>query len=506
MAKTNKQLEKLETGISGFDEISIGGLPKGRTTMVVGTAGSGKTMFGIQFLAGGITKYGQGGVMVTFEEPRDDIIRNVRSLGWDLEQMTKDKKFAIVDASPVPGEELVEAGDYDLSALLARIENAIKKVNAKRVVLDSIGALIHQISDSNLVRREFHRIAVGLKKMGVTSIITVERMEEHGALSRLGVEEFVADNVVIIRNILDIEKRRRSIEILKFRGAEHHKGDYPFTIDPEEGIMIIPLSSIALTQRSSSTRISSGNPELDKMMHGGMFRDSIVLVSGATGTGKTLMTTEFLKGAIEAGEKGLLFAFEESHQQLLRNAASWGVDYAKAEKDGLLKVVCRYPETLGLEDHLIYMRREIENFAPGRVAVDSLSALERVSTRKAFREFVIGLTSHIKAKETAGFFTNTTSMLMGSESITETHISTITDSIIMLRYVELFGEIRRGIVVLKMRGSFHDKTIREYVIDETGMRIKGTFRNVSGILGGAPVYDMGGERERVGYMFASGKT
>jgi circadian clock protein KaiC len=494
-------LERLETGIPGFDQISYGGLPAGRSTLIAGTAGSGKTVLALQFLFAGLDEQGQNGVFVTFEESPSDLMQNVRSFGWDLEGLVADGRMAVVDATPEPGEETVETGSFDLSALLARIENAIRRVGAKRVILDAIGALFPQFTDANVVRRELHRIHAGLRLLDVTTIITMERVQEEGGVGRFGVEEFVADNVVLLRNRLEQEKRRRTIEILKFRGAVHQKGEYPFTIEPEEGVTIMPLSAIELKQKSSDIRVSSGIEELDKMCGGGMYRDSIILVSGATGTGKTLTVTEYVKAAILAGERALLIGAEESREQLTRNAASWGVDFEKAEADGLLRIVCRYPEVMGLEDHLLQMKRDIKQFQPGRVAVDSMSAFERVSTMKSFREFVIGLTSTIKHLEITGLFTNTTSMLMGSESITETHISTITDTIILLRYVELQGEMRRGLTVLKMRGTWHQKDIREYVIDNKGMHIKEPFRNVHGILSGSPVQSYVDERERLGGMF-----
>lgn len=250
------------------------------------------------------------------------------------------------------------------------------------------------------------------------------------------------------------------MEILKFRGTAHRKGEFPFTIIPGKGIVIIPLSALELKQRSSTVRTTSGNDRLDRMCGGGFFRDSIILVSGATGTGKTLMATMFMAGGALNGERALLFAFEESRDQLFRNAASWGIDFEQLEREGKLYVHAVYPEIAGLEDHLVEMQRIIEAFKPTRVAVDSLSALERVSTIKSFREFVIALTSFIKHQEIAGLYTSTTPTLLGGTSITETHISTITDSIVLLRYVEVFGEMRRGLTVLKMRGSVHDKEIR----------------------------------------------
>jgi KaiC/GvpD/RAD55 family RecA-like ATPase len=325
------ELTKLPTGIIGFDQIANGGIPKGRSTLMSGTAGSGKTVMALQFLLAGVRDYGENGVFVTFEEAPADLMQNVRSFGWDLEGLVNLKQIAVVDATPEPGEDTLAVGPYDLSALLARIENAIRSVGAKRVILDAIGALFPQLTDANIVRRELHRIAAGLRTLGVTTLVTMERTQEDGDVGRWGVEEFVADNVILLRNRLEHEKRRRTVEILKFRGATHHKGEYPFTIDSEDGVTIIPLSAIELKQHSSNVRVSSGVPEIDKMCSGGMYRDSIILVSGATGTGKTLMVSQYIKAAIEAGERALLFAAEESREQLTRNAASWGVDFEKAE-------------------------------------------------------------------------------------------------------------------------------------------------------------------------------
>ncbi|MBI1335195.1 MAG: circadian clock protein KaiC [Armatimonadetes bacterium] len=500
-ASTRYDLPRLITGIPGFDQITNGGLPEGRSTLIAGTAGSGKTVFAIQFLLIGIRDFDQPGVFVTFEEAPVDLVQNVRSFGWNLDELIKQKKFAIVDATPEPGEETLQTGNFDLAALMARIEHAIREVGAKRVVLDAVGALFPQFSDSNLIRRELHRIAGGLRKLKMTTMITMERTEEDGPVGRFGVEEFVADNVILSRNRLEHEKRRRTLEVLKFRGAIHQKGEYPFTIDQKDGVTIIPLSATELKQKSSDIRVSSGVPELDRMCGGGMYRDSIILVSGATGTGKTLTVTQYVKAAIEANERALLFAAEESREQLTRNATSWGVDFEKAQQDGLLRIVARYPEVMGLEDHLLQIRRDIEEFKPHRVAVDSMSAFERVSSMKSFREFVIGLTGHIKQLEITGLFTNTTSMLIGGESITETHISTITDTIILLRYVELQGEMRRGLTVLKMRGTWHEKNIREYVIDGDGMHIKDAFQGVNGIISGTPTYSYRDERQHLATMF-----
>jgi len=481
-------VEKVPTGIPSFDVISKGGLPKHRTTLVSGTAGSGKTVLAMQFLAAGIQSFGESGVFVTFEESAPDIRANMRGFGWDLDAWEREGRLAFVDASPDPEVETVESGTFDLGALLARIEHAVKKVGATRVAVDSLGAVFSQFSDESIVRRELFRIASALKSLRVTAVLTAERLEEYGAIARFGVEEFIADNVAVLRNVLDGEVRRRTIEILKFRGTDHAKGEYPFTLMAGVGAVVIPLSAIELRQHSSTVRISSGDAELDAMCGGGFFRDSIILVSGATGTGKTLTVTQFLAGGAKVGERGLLLAFEESREQLIRNAHGWGVDFEAMERDGLLKVVCDYPEVAGLEEWLLVVQRVIAEFKPQRVALDSLSALERVGSIKAFREFVIGVTSFIKQQEITGLFTATTATLMGGTSITEAHISTLTDSIILLRYVEMFGEMKRGLTVLKMRGSIHDKGIREFTIDASGMHLGRRFRNVTGILSGAPVH------------------
>ncbi len=477
------KIAKTASGIPGLEHITKGGLPVGRTTLVAGTAGSAKTVFAAQFLAEGIMQFGESGVFVTFEESPDDLRRNLAGFGWEVEAWEAAKQWRFVDASPDASLLEVSTGPFDLGGLIARVEHAVQVVGAKRVILDSVSAIVGQLGDSSRIRHELFRVASALRRMGVTALITAERLGEYGDIARFGVEEFVADNVIVLRNILDEEKRRRTIEVLKLRGTDHSKGEFPFTVT-DTGVVVIPLSAIELEQRSSNVRATSGIAELDEMCGGGFFRDSIILVSGATGTGKTLTVAHFVKGAADAGQRCLLFAFEESREQLIRNATGWGLDFESMEQAGLLKVVCAYPEMQGLEDHLLTIERAVKEFKPSRIAVDSLSALERVSTLKSFREFVIGLTSYVKHQEVTGLFTSTTPDLLGGTSITEAHISTITDTIILIRYVEMFGEMRRGLTVLKMRGSPHAKDIREMTIDQDGMHIGKPLRNVTGILSG----------------------
>jgi len=479
-------IKKVPTGIPGLDHITQGGIPENRSTLVTGTSGSAKTVLAVQFLVSGIEQFNENAVFITFEESPADIRRNVANFGWDIAMLEATNRFRFVDCSPDPYDEvIIEAGSYDFSALLARISYAVEFIDASRVAVDSINTLFMQYQAPGIVRREMFRLSAGLRQQGLTVLMTAERTDDYGKVSRFAVEEFVSDNVVVLRNVLEEEKRRRTIEILKYRGTNHYKGEYPFTISGK-GIEVLPLSAMELTQESSNERISTGVTELDEMTGGGYYCNSVILASGATGTGKTLLVTTFIDDGSRRGEKTLVFAFEEARAQLLRNAQGWGKDFQKWEDEGLLKIVAAYPESLGLEDHLLNMQREIDIFKPTRIAVDSLSAMERVSTLKSFREFVIGLTSFVKERACTGLFTATTASLMGGTSITETHISTITDSIILLRYVELMGEMRRGITVLKMRGSQHDKLIREYCIDGEGMRIGEGFQNVAGILSGAP--------------------
>jgi circadian clock protein KaiC len=479
-----KFVPKVLTSIPGLDSILEGGIPKGRASLCVGSAGSGKTILGCQYLWEGIAKHGENGVFVTFEENRERINANVRSFGWDFAKMEKEKKIAFSEFSQSITSTDFVAGHFDLTVMVERIKFAVKKVGAKRVFVDSISAFFEQLGQPARVRKTLLELTDCLNSMGVTTLISTERDDEYGALSSFRSEAFVSDCVLVLRHILEEERIRRTVQVLKYRGSNHRQGEFPFTIS-QSGLMVMPLAGMSLESKSSLVRISAGNKDLDKMCGGGFFRDSVILVSGPTGTGKTLLSTTFMAAACQKKEKALLFAFEESKDQLFRNGKSWGMDLAGMEKAGLLKVVCKYPETMGPEDHLLKMKRDIELFKPTRIAVDSLSAMERVVSVRSFREFVISLTGYIKKREIAGFFTNTTATLLGGESITETHISTLTDSIILLRYVEMGGQMRRGITVIKMRGSWHDKEIREYEISNEGIGLKEMFKGIESIMTGA---------------------
>jgi circadian clock protein KaiC len=492
-------VEKLPSGVEGFDTLAMGGLPEKRVTLIAGSSGSGKTLLASEIVYRRAKQFNSAALYITFEERPADIIRNVKRLGWNFAELIDEKLLDFIDASNDP-EIVDEAGPYNLSGLVTQIKQTVKAIDAKVVVLDSIGALFHQFGAAHVVRREVFRLAEVLKDLNVTGIMTAERLQEFGPISRHGVEEFASDNVIILRNVLEQERCRRTVQVLKMRGDTHYKGEFPFTIT-ESGISVIALAAYELKQTSSFDRVSSGNDEIDAMTKGGFFRDSIILVSGPTGGGKTLMATTFASAACRNNERVLFLAFEESHDQLLRNAEGWNVEFERWEKDGLLRILCQYPEGMGVEDHLVTVRRHLEDYRPNRLIVDSISAIERVANIRNFREFIIGLTSIAKHHDVCSLFTSTTPRLSGGDSVTEAHISTITDAILLLRYVEINGHLRRGMSMIKMRGSQHEKVVREFQIDSNGMHVGEPFRNVHNIILGIPYTQGVPERDRLMDMF-----
>ena len=473
-------IAKLETGIAGLDRLMHGGLPKGRVTLIAGTSGSAKTVMSAQFLVEGVAR-GEPGVFVTMEEPPDAIRENMAGLGWDIAGMERDGLFAFVDASPDVEHDVV-LGEFDFGGLIARVRHAVGRVGATRVVIDSIGSAFVRFGEPALVRRELGVVSAALREMGCTSIVTVERLTEDGPISRHDVEEFVADNVIILRNRLGGERRRRTIEVLKVRGAGHSKGEYPFSVLPDTAVQIVPINNARLEHKSTLARITSGVPKLDDMLGGGLFRDSVTVISGATGTGKTLLSTHFLAAGARNDERCLLLAFEESPDQLSRNAQSWGFDYDDLQGSDTLRVISVFPEAQSLEDHLVMIREQVLAYRPSRVAIDSMSALERVSDGQQFREFCIGLISFMKQHQVATLLTSTSPGLAGGQSVTDAHVSTLTDTIVLLRYVEKGGEVERALHVLKMRGSRHDTHVRRYAISDHGMGIGEPFGRSVGII------------------------
>lgn len=490
-------LPRMPSGIPGLDHVTGGGLPAGEVTLLAGATGTGKTVLVGQFLAAGITEHGEAGVFVSLTEMPAKVRRFMATFGWDVVAWEAAGTWAFVDGSLSGQHETVVGDDLDFTPLVARAAAAIQQVGAKRVVVDSLSHLLFRLGDAERIRSQVHRLISSFDELGVTTIITVERDVDDGSF---GVAEFVADNIVILRNVLVEERRRRTLETLKLRGAPHRTGEFPFAILPDQGAAVVALSKLELTHPSSDERVSFGNPELDAMCGGGPYRDSVILVAGPTGTGKTLVGIEFLDAAGD-GERGLLVAFEESEAQLTRNARGSGHDLGAMVAAGRCRLHCTYPDTAPLAAHLIAIQRLVEEFAPTRVVIDSLSALERGVTERDFHEFLLGLTSFLKARGVTALYTTTTESLLGGPSATGLGASTTLDMIVLLRYVEVYAEVHRGISVLKMRGSNHEKGIREFVIGPDGTRIGDVFHTTTGILAGTAVQLLGDERARVTSQF-----
>jgi circadian clock protein KaiC len=479
-----KKLSKVASGIPGFDEISHGGIPKGRTTLVSGTTGSGKTAFSAQFLYQGIVEFDENGVFVTFEENPQDIISNTKSFGWNIDKLIKENKWAFVDASPDDSSS-VEVGQYDLGAFLARIAYAVKKVKAKRVVIDSVSALFTHYQDIGVIRRELHKLAANLKKSNVTCIMTAERPIEDGGISRYGVEEFVSDNVILLHNRSNLHgERERTVEILKFRGLIHDSEEAPLLVSVD-GMTIYPRPKPKLIGKGFSQKISTGIKGLDNMLYGGVYRNSTTLLTGASGSGKTVTALHFIMEGAKKGEKSLLIEFEESPDQLYRNAASFGWDLKKYVDNGTVELLCRYPEDLRAEQYLQMIQNLVITKKAKRVVLDSISDVQRIYNERQFRTFVISLNAFFKTHGITSVFTNTAPQILGVTEVTETHLSTVSDNIIILKYVELGGLMHRLISVLKQRGSMHKKDLMEFEVStESGINILGPFKDVENLMSG----------------------
>jgi circadian clock protein KaiC len=479
--RDGRSIPKVETGIPGFDAITMGGLPRRRATVLAGQAGSGKTVFGAHFLAEGIRR-GEPGVLVSLEEPAADLRANMGTLGWDVQTWEAAGDFAIVDASPLIRDD-GSLSSYNFETLAAQIGHAVDKTGAERIVVDSLNTILGFEERPSMARQKLRGLISSLRGMGLTIMLTVETPGDPGvALSKFGVEEFVSDGVILLRHVHEGKIRRRSVEVLKMRGAMHRKGDYAFTVLPGQGVVVLPQAVIQYEQETSPKRITTGNAGLDAMTGGGFFDESVILVTGPTGSGKTLVTTEFLDGGAKAGERALLLAYEESPGQIFRNAAAWGIDFHKHQQDGLLKVVALYPEVASLDDHLVEIMDIVERFQPTRIALDSLTSLERIGSTSAYREFVVGLVAFAKQQGIALMVTLSSRRLLGGSTVSEGQISTLTDGILLLRYLETDGTIERAMSLLKMRGTAHDHDVRSYRITDQGLIIGEPFSAMSHVL------------------------
>jgi circadian clock protein KaiC len=488
VAKTNgrpgtnaRGLAKSPTGISGFDEITFGGLPQGRPTLVCGSAGCGKTLFGLEFLVRGAREFGEPGVCMTFEERASDLAQNVAALGFDLTGLI-DSKQLIVDHVQLERSMIEETGEYDLEGLFVRLNHAIDSIGAKRVVLDTIEALFAGLSNESILRAELRRLFLWLKEKGVTAVITGEKGD--GTLTRHGLEEYVSDCVIMLDHRITNAVSTRRLRVVKYRGSTHGSNEYPFLID-QNGFSVLPLTSVELRHQTSEERVSTGIPQLDEMMGGqGFYRGTSVLITGTAGTGKSSMASAIANAACARGERCLVFAFEESQNQSVRNMRSIGMNLEPWVKKGLLQYAAARPSMFGLEMHLVRMHRAIEQFQPSLVIVDPLSSLLQAGERDEARNTMLRIVDHLKDRQITGIFTHLAS---DGEQIehTEMAISSLVDTWILLRDIELQGERNRALYILKSRGMAHSNQIREFLLTNNGIELREAYLGPAGVLTGS---------------------
>ncbi len=458
-------VKKCPTGIRGLDEITKGGLPRGRSTLICGGAGSGKTLFAMEFLMRGAMEYGEPGVFMSFEETSDDLAKNFIGLGFDLADMEA-RGLIATDHVKIERSEIEETGEYDLEGLFIRLGSAIESIGAKRVVLDTIEALFSGLSNAGILRAELRRLFHWLKERGMTAIVTAERGD--GTLTRYGLEEYVADCVILLDFRIEEQISTRRLRIAKYRGSSHGVDEYPFLID-DRGVSILPISSLGLDYPVSRERISTGVPKLDAMLGGkGYFRGSTILVSGTAGTGKTSLSATFADAACLRGERCLYFAFEESPRQIIRNMGSIGIDLGRWMKKGLLRFHSARPSLHGLEMHLVTFHKAIEEFKPQVFIVDPISNLIAAGTESAVKSILTRLIDYLKMNEISTFFTDLTHFGSSLERTSE-EISSLIDTWLLLRDIELQGERNRGLYILKSRGMAHSNQIQEFMLTNQGI-------------------------------------
>lgn len=473
-------LKKCPTGIQGLDEISNGGLPLGRTTLVCGAAGCGKTMLGMEFLVRGALEYGEPGVFMAFEENETELAQNFASLGYDLKDLAE-RKLLGLEYVYVERSEIEETGEYDLEGLFIRLGYAIDSIGAKRVVLDTLESLFSTFQNEFILRAELRRLFRWLKQRGVTAIVTGEKGEKN--LSRYGIEEYVSDCVITLDNRLEDLIATRYLRIVKYRGSAHGTNQYPFLMD-EQGISVQPVTSISLDHEVSSERVSSGIPGLDDMLGGaGYYRGSSLLVSGTAGSGKSSIAAHFAEAAGQRGERCLYFALEESAQQIIRNKLSIGIDLVPLVSRGLLTIHSARPASYGLEMHLATMQKLVEEFDPAVVILDPINNFTSVGSVIEVRSMLTRLIDWLKARQITSLYT----CLNGAGSDleqTEAGVSSLMDTWLLLRDIELNGERNRGLYVLKSRGMAHSNQIREFLLTDHGVELQDAYIGPEGVLTG----------------------
>ena len=478
---TKLSLPKAATGIDGLDEITGGGLPRGRPTLICGSAGCGKTLFAMEFLVRGVMEHGEPGVFMAFEETAEELAQNVRSLGFDLEGLVRDNKLR-VDYVYVERSEIEETGEYDLDGLFIRLSHAIDSIGAKRVVLDTLETLFGGLSNVAVLRSELRRLFRWLKEKGVTAIITAERGD--GTLTRHGLEEYVSDCVILLDHRVTDQLSTRRLRIVKYRGTTHGTNEYPFLID-DTGIVVLPVTSLGLNHVALEERISTGIPRLDAMLGGeGVYRGTSVLVSGSAGTGKTSLVAHVVEAACRRGERCLYVACEESESQLTRNMRSIGVDLAPWIAGGMLRFHATRPTAYGLEMHLATIHKLVNDFQPELIVVDPVSTFLAAGTSLETESMLTRLIDFLKEQQITAVLTSLTRGGAASE-MTEAGISSIIDTWLLLRDIELGGERNRAIYVLKSRGTAHSNQIREFLLTDRGVQLNDVYVGPEGVLTGS---------------------
>jgi circadian clock protein KaiC len=474
-------LPKAPTGIEGLDEITGGGLPRGRPTLIAGAAGCGKTLLAMEFLIRGATEFDEPGVFMAFEETAPELTQNVRSLGFDLDDLAERQKL-LVDYVHIERSQIEETGEYDLEGLFIRLGHAIDSIGAKRVALDTLETLFGGLSNEAILRSELRRLFRWLKDKGVTAIITGERGD--GSITRQGLEEYVSDCVIVLDHRVTENLSTRRLRIVKYRGTVHGNNEYPFLID-ETGISVLPITSMGLTYTASEERISTGVPRLDAMLGGeGLYRGSSVLISGTAGTGKTSLAGHIADATCGRGERCLYLAFEESESQMVRNMRSIGLDLGRWITKGLLRFHATRPTSYGLEAHLSALHKLVNEFEPRVVIVDPITNFLKAGTQSEAEAMVMRLIDFLKARQITAVFTSLTHG-GGIQEVSQAGISSLIDTWLLLRDIELGGERNRGMYILKSRGMPHSNQIREFVLTGQGIELKDVYVGPEGVLTGS---------------------